>query len=77
MNAMPRRNQVLKWSAAEHAIYAAVQAVEALGADVRLTEAVVLLQEAREKVADYIEGVPPGRKHWEMGSIIVSDTDQK
>jgi len=42
---------------AERAIYDAVQAVEALPADVRLTEAVVLLQQAREKVADFVDGL--------------------
>jgi hypothetical protein len=42
---------------AERAIVNAVQAVEALGADVRLTDAVVLLQAARDSVADFVDGV--------------------
>jgi hypothetical protein len=40
---------------AEKAVYDAVQAVENVGADVRLTDAVVLLQLAREKLADYFD----------------------
>jgi hypothetical protein len=46
-----------RWTPAEHAIDAAMQAVEALPADVRLTDAVVLLGAARECVADYTDGV--------------------
>lgn len=42
---------------AEQAIWAAVQAVEALPADVRLTDAVILLQAARDSVADYVDGI--------------------
>jgi hypothetical protein len=40
---------------AELAIHHAVQAVEAAGADPLLTEAVILLGQAREKVADYVD----------------------
>lgn len=42
---------------AELAIRAAIEAVEALPADVRLTEAVNLLDRAKSKVADFIDGV--------------------
>ena len=48
-----------RWTAAEWAIYAAVQIVECVGADVRLTDAVCLLQEAKDRVADYVDGVKP------------------
>lgn len=54
---IPRRNRMDQWTPAEHAIDAAVQAVEAMPADVRLTDAVTLLYEARQAVADYVDGV--------------------
>lgn len=44
---------------AEKAIYDAVQEVEKMGADTRLTNAVVKLAEARESVADFVDGVEP------------------
>jgi hypothetical protein len=48
------RNQILEWVPAEHAIRAATMEVEAMPADVRLTEAVILLGGARQKVAQFI-----------------------
>lgn len=53
---IPRRANLQQFTPAERAIYDAVQAVEALPADVRLTDAVVLLQAARDSVADYVDG---------------------
>lgn len=55
---IPRRIQLEKFTPAEKAIYDALQVVESVGADVRLTRAVNLLQEARNLVADYVDGVP-------------------
>ncbi len=55
----PRRNRIDKFTPAEKAIWDARQAVEAMPADVRLTQAGNLLQEAQEKVADFIDGVNP------------------
>jgi hypothetical protein len=55
---MQRRNRIDQFTPAEKAIYDAVQAVEAAGADVRLTDAVVLLQAARERVADFVDNTP-------------------
>jgi hypothetical protein len=55
-NDIPRRIRLDLNTPAELAIRAAVDAVEALPADVRLTDAVLLLQQAREKVADYVDG---------------------
>lgn len=52
---LPRRVYMDMWSPAERAIYDAAQAVEGMGADVRLTEAVNLLAEARNRVADYVD----------------------
>lgn len=56
----PRRNNIDRLTPAERAIYDATQAVEALPADVRLTEAVILLGQARDKVADYVDN-PAGQ----------------
>lgn len=54
---IPRRIRMDNWTPAETAIYQAMQKVEEAGADVRLTDAVILLQQAREMVADYVDGV--------------------
>lgn len=54
---IPRRSKVLEWTPAEKAINDAVQAVETMPADVRLTEAVCLLSQAQNKVADFVDGV--------------------
>jgi hypothetical protein len=51
-----RRNCVDRMTRIELAIRDAVRAVENMGADVRLTEAVNLLHAAREKVADFVDG---------------------
>jgi len=55
MDEIPRRNRIDKLIPAEKAIYDAVQAVEELPAHPKLTDAVVLLQAARESVADYVD----------------------
>lgn len=54
---IPRRICVDKMTPAELAIRAAIQAVEALPPDTRLTDAVVLLDQAKDKVADFVDGV--------------------
>jgi hypothetical protein len=54
-NKFPRRSCIYLLTPAEKAVWDAAQAVEKLGADVRLTDAVVLLQQAREKLADYFD----------------------
>lgn len=54
-NKFPRRFCVYLLTPAEKAVYDAVQAVESVGADVRLTDAVNLLSQAREKLADYFD----------------------
>jgi hypothetical protein len=53
---IPRRIRVDQNTPAELAIRAAVDAVEHAGAHPLLTDAVVLLGEAREKVADFVDG---------------------
>lgn len=52
---LPRRNDINLHSQAEKAIRQAIFEVEAAGADPRLTDAVVLLGQAKEKVADFVE----------------------
>jgi hypothetical protein len=54
-NGTPRRIRVDLQTPAEVAIRAAVVAVEACGADTLLTDAVVLLSKAADKVADYVD----------------------
>jgi hypothetical protein len=53
---LPRRVYLDKLSPAERAIYDAVLEVEKLPADTRLTDAVVLFGQARDKVADFVDG---------------------
>ena len=56
----PRRIRMDLWTPAERAIYDAIQAVEEAGADERLTDAVILLGRAKDRVADYVDGIVPG-----------------
>jgi hypothetical protein len=46
-----------KMCPAELAILEAMRLIEEMGADTRLTEAQILLGKARDKVADFIDGV--------------------
>ena len=55
-NQIPRRCRLNLLTTEEYAIRNAIVLVERLGADPRLTDAVVLLQQARDKVADYVDG---------------------
>lgn len=52
---IPRRSRIDLHTPAEAAIRAAVHAVEAAGAHPLLTDAVNLLSEAGNKVADFVE----------------------
>jgi hypothetical protein len=54
----PRRIRLDLNEPAELAIYEAMQAVEKMPPDVRLTLAGIKLQEARSLVADFIDNVP-------------------
>ena len=56
MEDFPRRNQLDKFTPAELAIYKAIEEVEEAGADVKLTDAIIKLQEAIELVADFVDG---------------------
>lgn len=51
-----RRNDILQFTPAEKAIYDAIGEVEKMPAHPLLTDAVFLLQEAKNKVADFVDG---------------------
>ncbi len=53
-----RRCRIDLASPGETAIRAAMQAVESMGADLRLTDAMVHLGRALDSVADFVDGVP-------------------
>ena len=63
---VPRRCRVDLDVPAERAIRAAIDAVEALPADVRLTNAVVLLGQAKDHVSDFVDG---------LGASVIGGTD--
>jgi len=52
---IPRRNRLDLNTPAELAIHNAMQEVEKIGADVKLTEAITLLSKAKDLVADFID----------------------
>lgn len=52
---IPRRINMAEWTDAEKAIQNAVNEVEKVGADIRLTNIVVMLGEARSLLADYVD----------------------
>lgn len=54
-NEIPRRNRLDLNVPAEKAIYDAMQEVEKLPADVKLTEAVTLLAKAKDLVSDFVD----------------------
>jgi UTP-glucose-1-phosphate uridylyltransferase len=53
----PRRNRMDKWYPAERAIWDAMQEIERMAADVRLTDAINKLKEAKELVGDFIDDI--------------------
>lgn len=53
----PRRNDTLRMIEAEKKISDAMYAVEALGADLRLSDAITLLDAARASVADWVDDI--------------------
>lgn len=56
-NEIPRRNRLDLNCSAEIAIYNAMQEIEKMAADERLTKAQILLTEASGLIADYIDEV--------------------
>lgn len=59
---IPRRCCQDKMVPAELAITKAMESVETSGCDPLLTDAVILLQQARNKVADYVDGLEARRQ---------------
>lgn len=55
MNQIPRRAYLDKMVPAERAIHDAIQAVEVMGADERLTDVVIALGAAKDKLSDYVD----------------------
>ena len=55
---MPRRNRLDLNTPEELAIRNVIDMVEKMGADVKLTEAVIALDKARGLVADFIDSKP-------------------
>ena len=56
----PRRLRRDLWTPCEYAIALAIGMVEGAGTDPRLTDAVILLGRAKDRVADYVDGIVPG-----------------
>lgn len=54
---IPRRARIDLMSSGELAIMKAIHVVEQAGADVRLTEAIILLGRAKDHVADFVDNV--------------------
>ena len=52
----PTRSDMQHWTEGEKAIWNAVQVIEHMGGSPALTDAVNLLQRARSRVADHVEG---------------------
>jgi hypothetical protein len=64
----PRKASIPHMIPAEIAIRDAVNVVEGLGADVLLTDAVILLDQARSKVAEWYD-----REHPETKEVVIGD----
>ena len=56
MSDTPRRVDINRYVPAETAIREAILRVEEMPADMRLTDAVVLLGRAKDRVADFVDG---------------------
>jgi hypothetical protein len=69
-----RRNQMSKFTSMEMAIYKAMLIVEEEGADVKLTEAVVLLERAKNKVSDYVDSKIQNKNTIEFNRVNINDT---
>lgn len=55
----PRRCYLEKMTPEERGIHDMIKKVENLGCDVRLTETIILLGQARDKLSDFVDGIPP------------------
>ncbi len=59
MKVFPRKNRVYLMIRAEVEIQLAIDEVEKLPADVRLTDAIIKLNEAKDLVSDFVDNPPP------------------
>ena len=57
LDGWPTRNVVEYWSPAEKAIVDAMRVVEETGGSIALTDAINLLSQAKDRVADHMEGI--------------------
>ena len=57
-NEIPRRSRLDLNTPAEKAIYDAIQEVEKIGADPKLTNIVVMLGKARDLLSDFVDSKP-------------------
>ena len=74
---IPRRVRLDQNTPAELSIRAAIHMVEAAGADVRLTDAVVLLGAALDSVADFVDGVDRRRFVREQPAIPTTEPQER
>lgn len=72
----PRRSRLDQMTEGERAITAAVDAVEKMGADPLLTDAITLLASARHKVADFVDGPEVARKYQMPTTLRDPDDDE-
>lgn len=55
-NEISRRNRLYLNTPAEKAIHDAIQEVEEVGADPKLTDVVIMLVKAKDLLSDYVDG---------------------
>lgn len=63
-NEIPRKNRLELLTPAEKSIYDAIQKVEELPADKRLTNAIYLLEKAQNEVADFVDDIEVKHKYY-------------
>ena len=79
---LTRRYYVAQWTPAERAIKEAIKIVEAAGSDASLTDAVMFLDKAFGRVADFVDGAlteeraPGFRSEWLSTFCSVCDCRQ-
>ena|ERR1041385_7346322 len=73
---IPRRICVDKMTEAELAIRAAMEAVERAGGHIALTDAINLLHLAKNRVADFVDGVEPACLACARGELWARATPQ-
>jgi len=74
---IPRRAILERMTDAEKAIRDVIQVVEAVGCDVRLTDAVILLSCAKDSVSDYVDGIERRRTVEITDGLEVSSTGEE